>query len=39
MIEWFNKISGRNNQFNMEREELINLRKEVAKLKKNVTLN
>lgn len=36
MIDFLAKITGRNNSHNMEREELNNLRKEVAKLKKKV---
>ena len=36
MIDWFSKISGKQSGNNMEKEELINLRKEVAKLKKKV---
>lgn len=36
MIDWLLKISGKSNDQNMERAELIELRKEVAKLKKRV---
>lgn len=36
MIDFLGKFSGKNNNENMEREELKNLRKEVAKLKKKV---
>lgn len=34
MIDWLLKISGKNNSQNMEKSELLELRKEVAKLKK-----
>jgi len=36
MIQWLQKLSGKNNSNNMEKEELINLRKEMAKHKKKV---
>ena len=36
MIDWLQKISGKNNDQNMEKAELIELRKEVRKLKKIV---
>lgn len=36
MIDFLGKFSGKNNNQNSEREELKNLRKEVAKLKKKV---
>jgi len=36
MIDWLAKISGRNNGINTEREELIDLRKKVGKLKQMV---
>jgi hypothetical protein len=37
MIDWLLKVSGKNNnQNNMEKAELDNLRKEVTKLKKKV---
>lgn len=39
MIDFLAKVSGRNNFHNMEKEELNNLRKEVAKLKKKVNIN
>ena len=36
MIDWMLKISGKNNSQNMEKTELLELRKEAAKLKKKV---
>jgi hypothetical protein len=36
MIDYLGKFSGKNNNENMEKEELNNLRKEVSKLKKKV---
>jgi hypothetical protein len=37
MIDWLLKIAGKNNTANnMEKDELVTLRKEVAKLKKKV---
>lgn len=39
MIDFLGKFSGNNNSFNMEKEELQNLRKEVAKLKNRVNNN
>jgi hypothetical protein len=36
MIKLFLKLSGKHSETNMERQELLNLRKEVAKLKKKV---
>jgi hypothetical protein len=36
MIDWLEKISGKKNSLNMEKEELIGLRKEVTKLNKIV---
>ena len=36
MIDWLLKISGKNNSHNMEKSELLELRKEVAKLRKKV---
>ena len=36
MIDFLAKFSGKNNHQNAEREELKNLRKEVARLKKKV---
>jgi len=34
MIQWLQKLSGKNNSNSMEKEELINLRKEMARHKK-----
>jgi len=39
MIEWLKKFSGINTAGNMEKEELKNLRKEMAKLKKLYAVN
>ena len=39
MIEWLKKFSGINTAGNMEKEELKNLRKEMAKLKKLYAIN
>ena len=39
MLNWLQRISGRNNSLNMEKEELNELRKEVAKLNKKVKQN
>jgi hypothetical protein len=36
MIDFLLKVSGKNNNKNMERAELENLRKEAAKLKKKI---
>ena len=36
MIDWLLKISGKNNSQNVEKSELLELRKEVAKLKRKV---
>ena len=36
MIQWLQKLSGKNNSNNMEKEELQNLRKEMARYKKKV---
>jgi len=38
MIQWLQKLSGKNNSNSMEKEELINLRKEMARYKKKVLL-
>jgi len=38
MIDFLAKFSGKNNNHNMEKEELKNLRKEVARLKKKVKI-
>jgi hypothetical protein len=38
MIDFLSKFSGKNNNENMEKEELNNLRKEVARLKKKVEI-
>jgi hypothetical protein len=38
MIDWLLKISGKNNSQNMEKSELLELRKEVAKLKRKVNI-
>ena len=39
MIDWLLKISGKNNSQNMEKSELLELRKEVSKLKRKVEIN
>ena len=39
MIDWLLKIQGKNNSQNMEKSELLELRKEVAKLKRKVSKN
>ena len=39
MIDWLLKIQGKNNSQNMEKSELLELRKEVAKLKRKVSNN
>jgi hypothetical protein len=36
LVDFLSKFSGKNNNQNMEREELENLRKEVARLRKKV---
>lgn len=38
MIDWLLKISGKNSDQNMEKAELLELRREVSKLKKRVFL-
>jgi hypothetical protein len=39
MIDWLMKLSGKSQSGNVEKEELSNLRKEVTKLKKKVSLS